>query len=309
MKLQKKYKSIDLASMVKNLILVILGTVILAFGCAVFVVPFGLVTGGVTGLSVVIEKEFGEFVSVEFAVTVLTWGLFFLGLIVLGKEYAAKTLIASLIFPVALSVFKLLVSPDVLDGFFYLQGSEHGELALVISALFGGVCIGTGCALTFIGGGTTGGLDIIAFILCKIFRKWKSSAVIFMLDAFTILLGMFAMGDLIITLLGIIAAFVGAIVIDRIFLGRSQAYTAQIVSEHHAELRRAIRDEVKRTTTVISVVGGYSGEEKVMLMVSFTMRQYADLINAINKIDKRAFVTIHRAHEINGEGWTFGEHD
>ena len=115
MKLKEKYKSVDLASMVKNLILVILGTVILAFGCAVFVVPFGLVTGGVTGLSVVIEELFGEIISVELAVTVLTWGLFFLGLIVLGKEYAAKTLIASLIYPVALSLFMLLVSPDVLD--------------------------------------------------------------------------------------------------------------------------------------------------------------------------------------------------
>ncbi len=309
MNLKKKIGAVDPIALIKNLSLVVLGTIVLAFGCAVFVVPFGMVTGGVTGLAVVFEEIFGELVSVELVVTILTWGLFLLGLIALGRDYAAKTLIASLIYPLALALFMKLVSPDVLDGFFYLQGSAHGELSLVIASLFGGVCIGTGCALTFIGGGTTGGLDIVAFIICKIFKKLKSSVVIFLLDAATILLGMFATGDLVITLLGIIAAFVGAIVIDRIFLGRSQAYTAQIVSEHHRELRVAIRDEVKRTTTVISVVGGYSGEEKVMLMVSFTMRQYADLINAINKIDKRAFVTIHRAHEINGEGWTFGEHD
>ena len=46
-----------------------------------------------------------------------------------------------------------------------------------------------------------------------------------------------------------------------------------------------------------------------MVMVTFTMRQYAELISAVNRIDKHAFVTISRAHEINGEGWTFGEHD
>ena len=55
--------------------------------------------------------------------------------------------------------------------------------------------------------------------------------------------------------------------------------------------------------------GGYSGAEKTVLMVTFTMRQYADLMNVIKRIDKKAFVSISRAHEINGEGFTYGEHD
>lgn len=305
----KKISKVDVLSTLKNFSLIFIGTLILAFGCAVFIVPFDLVTGGVTGLSIVIDNMTGSALPIDITIAILTWALFFFGLFFLGREFAIKTLVSSIVYPVAISLFLRLVEPYVLSGFFYLEGSPHGELPLIIGALFGGLCIGTGCALTFLGGGSTGGLDIVAFILCKMFKKWKSSVIIFLLDAATIILGMFAIGDLVITLLGIISASVGAIVIDRIFSGRAKSFTAQIVSEKYEELNLAIRQEVKRTTTILDVVGGYSGENKKMLMVTFTMPQYSDLLNAINKTDKTAFVSIHRAHEINGEGWTYGEHD
>lgn len=299
----------EVISIIKNFALVFLGTVILAFGCAVFVVPFDLVTGGVTGLSIVIDEIISGLVPIDILIGVLTWALFILGILFLGRDFALKTLVSSIVYPVAISLFLHLVSPDVLGGFLYLQGSVHGELALIISSIFGGVCIGTGCAITFLGGGSTGGLDILAFIICKYLKRLKSSVVIFAFDAITVLLGMFVIGDLIITLLGIISAFVAAIVVDKIFIGRTQAFTAEIISSKYEEITAAIRDRVRRTSTVIDVVGAYSGENKKMVMVTFTMRQYAELISAVNRIDKHAFVTISRAHEINGEGWTFGEHD
>ena len=133
--------------------------------------------------------------------------------------------------------------------------------------------------------------------------------VIFLIDAITVLLGMFVLHNLILTLLGIISASVGAIVIDKIFIGRSQAFTAQIVSDKYEELNLAIREQIHRTTTIISATGGYSGTRKTVLMVTFTMRQYADLMNVIKHIDNTAFVSISRAHEINGEGFTYGTHD
>ena len=299
----------EVISIIKNFALVFFGTVILAFGCAVFVVPFDLVTGGVTGLSIVIDEILSGLVPIDVLIGVLTWALFILGIVFLGRDFALKTLVSSIVYPVAISLFLHLVSPDVLGGFLYLQGSSHGELALIISSIFGGVCIGTGCAITFLGGGSTGGLDILAFIICKYLKRLKSSVVIFAFDALTILLGMFVIGDLIITLLGIISAFVAAIVVDKVFIGRTQAFTAEIISDKYDEITAAIRDRVRRTSTVIDVVGAYSGENKKMIMVTFTMRQYAELISAVNRIDKKAFVTISRAHEINGEGWTFGEHD
>lgn len=304
----------DLLPQLKNLGLVILGTLILAFGCAVFVVPFDLVTGGVTGLSIVIDNLFdiGPIYGIPFidvVVAVITWGLFILGLIFLGWDFAVKTLASTIIYPIALPIFGMLVSPNVLDGLFCISNSQYGGVALIISALFGGLCVGTGCALTFMGGGSTGGMDILAFMLCRVFKKLKSSTVIFAIDAAIVLLGMFVIKDLILTLVGVISAWITAMVIDKIFIGSEKAFTAQIVTEKYEEMNLAIREEVRRTTTMFVAYGGYSGESKTVLSVTFTMGQYATLMNLIKRIDPTAFVSISRAHEINGEGFTYGTHD
>lgn len=308
MKMEKKLTKKELLMQLKNLGLVVIGTLVLAFGCAVFVVPFDLVTGGVTGISIIIDELIGGLIPIDVVIAVITWGLFFLGLVFLGWEFALKTLASTIIYPPAISLFMHLVSPNVLGGVFDLTTSSHANIALIISALFGGLCVGTGCALTFLGGGSTGGVDIIAFILCKFFKRWKTSTVIFIVDATTVILGLFVIKDLILTLLGVISAWIAAQVIDKVFIGGNRAFTAQIVSDKHEELNLAIREEVRRTTTMLIGYGGYSGASKTVLSVTFTMRQYAALMNVIKRIDPTAFVSITRAHEINGEGFTFGEH-
>ena len=123
------------------------------------------------------------------------------------------------------------------------------------------------------------------------------------------MLGLFVIQDLILTLLGIVSAWIAATVIDRIFIGSSRAFTAQIVSEKYEEINLAIRNEVRRTTTLFVAEGGYSREHKTVIMVTFTMPQYADLMRVIKRVDPTAFVSISRAHEINGEGFTYGHHD
>lgn len=309
MKLKIKYTKAELLAQLKNLSLVVLGTLVLAFGCAIFVVPFNLVTGGVTGISIIINEIIKGAIPIDLVIGVITWVLFFLGLIFLGWDFAIKTLASTIIYPPAISLFMRLVSPDVMGGIFDLTTSSHANIALIISALFGGLCVGTGCALTFLGGGSTGGVDIISFIICKFFKKWKSSIIIFIVDATTVVLGLFVIKDLILTLLGVIAAWIAAMVIDRIFIGSGQAFTAQIVSDKYEDINLAIRHEVRRTTTIFDATGGYSGQPKTVLSVTFTMRQYAALMSIIKRIDPTAFVSISRAHEINGEGFTYGEHD
>lgn len=309
MKIKLSYSRSEMMSMLKNFALVVVGTLILAFGCAIFVVPFNLVTGGVTGISIIINDVIKGAIPIDYVIAIITWGLFFLGLIFLGWDFAIKTLVSSLVYPFAISLFLMLVSPDVLGGIFDLTTSSHANIALIISSLFGGLCVGTGCAITFLGGGSTGGVDIIAFILCKWFKKWKSSTVIFIIDATTVVLGLFVIKDLILTLLGIISAWIAAMVIDKIFIGSEKAFTAQIVSDKYEELNLAIREEVRRTTTMFVAHGGYSGDPKTVLSVTFTMPQYATLMSVIKRIDSSAFVSISRAHEINGEGFTYGEHD
>jgi len=305
MKMKFNYSRADVITMVKNTLLILLGTVILAVGVGVFMVPFNIVAGGVSGVAIALDMVIPfEFVTVDLLVMVLNWALFIVGFIILGKNFTLKSLVSAIAYPPLLALAMKLASPDVLGGYFYLAESAHGDIALIIAALVGGALVGVGCAVTYFGGGSTGGTDIIAFVICKFFPRLKSSKVIFYVDASVVLLGVFIVRDMILSLLGIVAAIVGAILIDKVFLGGSKSFIAQIITEKHEELRLEVIDKLKRGATVIDVVGGYTGVPRKMLLVSFKISQYNEILNAINKIDKMAFVTVHRAHEINGEGWT-----
>lgn len=291
--------------LIRNLLLVLVGTLILAFGTAVFILPFHMVVGGMSGLAILIEGWFPLWgIGVDRIVAILSWGLFFAGWLLLGRSFALRTLVSAAVYPMAISFFLHLTSPDVLGGALYLAGNPQTDLTLIISAVAGGACMGAGCALSFLGGGSTGGVDVIALSLCRVFKRLRSSLVHFLLDATVIVLGFFLSGDLLLTLLGIISALISALVIDRVFLGGSAALAAQIVTDRGEEITRAVIEKLDRTATVLNVTGGYTGERKQLLLVSFRMRQYAELTRLVNLVDPNAFLTVYKAHAISGEGWT-----
>lgn len=303
-----KYSKKEIFLMLKNVFLVVIGTVILAFGTGVFLFPYDIITGGIAGISITLNNIIPEFEilslkSYDIYVFVVTWGLFLLGLIVLGKSFSLKTLISTIVYSPVFSLSVRLVETNAFNGFFDIA-SKYGEISVLLGAVFGGAFVGVGCAIAFLGGGSTGGTDIIAFVICKWFKRMRSSVVIFIVDVAVVLGGIFVLKDLTLSLLGIASAFICAIVIDKLFLGESQAFIAQIVSDKYEEINQVIISKLDRTTTILDATGGFSKQEKKVVMVSFTMRQYSTLINIVNIVDKTAFVSIHRAHEINGEGWT-----
>ena len=115
---------------------------------------------------------------------------------------------------------------------------------------------------------------------------------------------MFVLQNLVVSLLGILSAFICAIAIDKMFVGESGAFIAYVVSDKYEEINEAVIRRLVRTTTIINATGGFSGDEKVMLTVTFSRNQYAEFTAIMSEIDKNAFITVHGAHEIGGEGWT-----
>ena len=306
----KKISKREIYSYLAKNLLVILGTVILAFGSAVFLIPFDLVMGGTSGIAVIIKSFFPAGLDsatvdmyINIAVAIITWTLFFVGFIFLGRDFAAKTLLSTIVYPLVFPLLSMLVDPNVLGGYFYLQGNSHEELVLVFSGVMGGILLGAGSAIAFLGGGTTGGTDIIAFLICKFFPKLKISQVTFFVDFTIIVLGIFAVGDIIISAIGVLSAYISSLVIDKIFLGGKTAYVAHIVTTTPAQISEDVIKILDRTTTIMECKGAYSGEHKNVVMVSFTMREYRDILSIVSKYDKKAFITVNKAHEISGEGW------
>lgn len=298
-----KINRFDVWTHIKNFFLVVIGTWILAFGTAVFLVPEKLVTGGVSGMAIVLNSFLAD-LGEDFYITVLTWALFLLGWIFLGRSFAAKTLLSTILYPVMYMGCSMLLNENVLGGYFMVDKTAYQDIAVLVAATLGGACVGIGCAIAYKGGGSTGGVDVLALLFSKVFKKIKSSYIIFGIDAAIVIAGIFVIQDMVLSLLGIASAFICAMMIDRVFLGGDGAYVAQIVSEEYEIISKGIIKQLDRTATIVDVVGAYSKEPKKMLIVSFSMREYSDLMSIINHADPGAFLTIGRAFENHGEGWT-----
>ena len=299
--------------LIKNTALVLFGTFVLAFGISMFIFPFDLVTGGVSGIGIIISKAVSSIpvlnaIGPDAYSSIVNWILFALGFILLGRNFAMKTLVSTVFYPIALLISDYIVRSSAIADL--LDLSRHAQdyygIALIVATVFGGACIGAGCAFTFLGGGSTGGVDVIALTLAKYVKRLKSSVAFFVCDTAIIIIGVFAVGNLLLSLLGVLSAFICAITIDKLFLGESSAFIAHVVSDKYEEINKGVINKMDRTTTIVDAVGGYSGEGKKLVIVTFDMRQYPAFTQLISSIDKNAFVTVHRAHEINGEGWTYG---
>lgn len=275
----------------------ILGNVVLAFGTQVFIIKNELITGGVSGLGLILEELFNNSnINVNLIITILTWVLFFIGLLLLGIRFAFKTLVATIIFPPLLYLFSALVQalpwlslPDT-------------DLGCVLGAVFGGVFVGVGCGFTFIGGGSTGGVDCLSLAANK-YLSVKTSIAAFVVDAAIIIVGFIIKKDLSQCLIGIISALMAAIMIDRVFLGQSSSFIAFIISDKCDEISDRINSEMERGTTMFLAEGGYTHSSRKVIQVVFDRKEYRDLQNIIADVDTSAFVTTMRAHEVNGYGF------
>lgn len=201
-----------LGERLKSALLVILGTLILALGTAVFLIPSELVSGGISGIAIIVERLFGGgLFSVEIVITALTWAAFFVGLVCLGKSFALKTLLSSALYPLFITLF---IESGLADFFAPLLPSGIG---LLISALLGGALVGLGIGLSFAAGGSTGGVDIIALVLAKRFPRVSAPKMILALDSAIILLGAFVIANPKITLLGVLSAIIAALTVEKLF--------------------------------------------------------------------------------------------
>lgn len=307
-----------------KIFLVVLGTLILAFGSGVFLVPFEIISGGITGIAILIS----DFIDVDITAYILTWGLFFIGLLVLGFKFSLTTLISTILYPLFLSLFlrtgfaqsivRLLLSSqdiELLDSM-WNNGAIIGIETLVISdglllivGVIGGACVGLGCSLTFLGGGSTGGLDIISFILNK-YTGLKTSISFFTIDATIVGVGLILDivnqngFKLVAGLIGIISAFICSLMIEIIYVSKEKAYNVDIISDKYDEFIKFSIEKLDRSATIFDVVGGYSEENKKMVRITFNRTEYIKVKDAIAQIDPKAFATFSQAILVGGEGFS-----
>ena len=274
----------------KDLLFLIVGNLLLAISYSAFVEPLNIVTGGSGGVGIVIANIFH--VDSKMVVTVFIWAMFLLGAIILGKDFALKTLAGAILYPI---LIMLVAEWD----FLIARTSEINNQLL--GGIVGAALCGAGVGLIFMVGGSSGGTDIPAFIIQKYFRV-KAEKVIFITDCLIILFGAFFV-SFESALVGIMYAFVTMIVIDRILLGGSETMLLYIISDKYEIINNHIQTVINRGTTLIPSIGGYTMKEKMTIQVVINRSNYHELEKYIKEVDHNAFVTVLNAKDVYGLGF------
>lgn len=268
--------------------LIVLGNAIYAAGVVLFILPSGLITGGTTGIALIVNHFTGMQISAF--VGVFNVAMFALGYLVLGRKFAMSTLVSTFSYPVMLGLIQKAVGDFVL--------TED----LLLSALFGGLLIGLALAVVIRLGASTGGMDIPPLILQKTLRI-PVSASMYVFDCI-ILIGQMLFTPKQTCLYGILLVLVYTITLDKLLAVGASRTKLEIVSRHNDEIREAILEDLDRSVTMLHGRTGYVGEETDVIFCVIAPKELYKLERIVYSIDPDAFVVMSRATSVHGKGFS-----
>jgi len=284
-----KHKKLRRITKYEQYSMITVGIILMVVGFYYFLFPAELVAGGVSGLGLVFNKLYG--IKLSYIVFAFNMVLLAFALIFLGKKVFIKSIYGSILFPITLYLFEILL-PQIDIGNDY-----------VLAVTFGGFFLGLGFGLVIKYGGTSGGTDIPIKILNKRLRL-SLSASIYLVDGFIILLGVivfYADYGIINGLYAIITMFISGKVADMVIVGSNSKKAVQIITDFPDEIKEAIYSAVYRGVSEVEIQGGYSKVKKIMLVTVITRAEYYLVRNIIARIDENAFVYVTPATEIQGD--------
>ena len=275
----------------QHFMLMIFGNLLLASSVSFLILPNDILTGGVAGVSVALEPIF-DFNPV-WMINGLTVGLYLLGALTLGKEFAIKSMISTILYPIFVTGLSALVPMFAPDTFI---------INPILATIYSGVLAGIGLGMVFRTGGSTGGMDIPALILHKYAHISQGNAVM-IIDVMTVGLGVYTYG-LEPALIGILSVYVSGYAIDWILtMGSQPAKNVMVISDKWEEMRIQIMDKLERGVTLLQANGGYKKVERPVVMCVITQKQYPYLEKTILEVDPKAFIIVNDVHSVHGEGF------
>jgi uncharacterized membrane-anchored protein YitT (DUF2179 family) len=273
----------------------VIGSFLTAAAVVLFATPAKIANGGVSGIAIILHHTLGF--DVGFLILVLSIPLFFVGIMIFGREYGLKSLLGTILF----SFFTMLLTrwfgdTGIIDYSHYVS--------YLLSAIFAGILFGAGLGFVLKSGANTGGTDIIAQIIAR-FTPLSLGTALFTTDAVIVLCSIFFFG-IEAAMYAIITIYITGVGINKILLGASSynSKTLYIITDKAEEIRKVILDELDHSGTIFQAKGLYTGEDRPVLMTVIKKNKIGRLINEIKNHDKNAFVIVQETYQVMGEGFT-----
>ena len=268
-------------------VLIGLGTALYAVALTVFLEPSGISPGGVTGLAALISHITS--LPTGLLTAFLNLPLLIWGFKQLGGKFILRTAIATIVMSVWIDLFAALLP--------VYEGDR------LLASLYGGFLGGSGMAMVFLRGGSTGGTDIAAKILSKRFRGFSIGRMVLILDGIIILLVAVVYRSFESALYTALTIFISTKVIDSAVYGADRGKLVFIITQKTEKVTHSIYSHLARGTTILSAEGGYTNEETILILCAVRVNEAATLHRAVKEADDKAFVVIAEAGEILGEGF------
>ncbi len=270
---------------------IFVGSFLMAVGVNLVYEPMELVTGGVSGLAIVVKYITGGIVEGGIPIWLFNFAcnipLFLLSIKAKGVKFLLSSLFGMLAFSLS-----LLVIPVV----------DLGLDDYLLASILGGAISGVGIGLVFSVQASTGGTDLLATLLHFKNKHITVPQILIIIDGAIILIGavVFGLGN---ALYAIIAVFVTTKISDNILEGLKFAKMAYIISDDYAEIAHAIMHHMDRGVTGVNATGMYSNRDKKMLFCVVSKKEIVRIIEISQRIDPKSFVIVSDVREVMGEGF------
>lgn len=274
---------------IKDYIVITLGLILISIGIHFFLVPHNLAAGGLTGIAMILNYYFP---SLSIGIIMLLGNIFFfvIGFIFIGKDFGTRTIYASLMLSVVISILEKIapISHPISDD-------------ILINLIFGILIAAIGMAMVFNKNASTGGTDIPAKILNKYAHIGIGKGLL-IIDFVVTILAVIAFGATtgMYALLGVI---INGSLVDYIIDGLNINKRVEITSDFTEEIRKFIIQELDRSATIYSAVGAFNLEKRNVIITVIDKKEFVRLKDFIKEKDPKAFIITHNVHEVLGEGF------
>ena len=263
-----------------------IGSVIGAAAYPAFLIPNNIAPGGVTGVGTILNYLAGWPVGIT--ALILNIPLFLIGYRTMGKIFAFRSLVATVLFSILIDILPLQpVSQDPLLG-----------------TLFGGVVMGIGLGLILRGGATTGGSDMIARMVHRRFNFITVGMFLFAVDFMVVLAAAVLIGGTE-ALYAMINIYVCGRVIDAVMVGFGGNKACFVMTDAWQKVTSRVLNEIERGCTLLEARGAYSGNSRPVVMCVMSRQEMTTLKRIVQEEDEKAFMIITEAHEALGEGFSW----
>ena len=282
---------------VKRYVIITLALFTMCLGWTAFLIPNHLMGGGVSGIAALVY--WGTGISTGVTVFVINAILLLIALKIIGVGFGIKTAYSIIMASVFMSLLQHFITDPMMAGTMQPFVSDH-----FLAAILGGGLAGLSIGVAFTQGGSTGGTDIVAMMICK-YRNISQGRVILLIDIVIISCSYFVIeNDKIQAIIyGFIVMGVCSSCIDLVLTGNKQTVQAFIFTSEPDKVADRIANEMQRGVTVINGTGWYTKREGPILMVVAHKRESQQILRIVKDEDPKAFMTMNTVMGAYGKGF------